>query len=64
MDLLAQALSEGDPEIYEDLWRQQFGNRLMATGVALSAAGSDGRAYEILFQVAMAMALQSPGQVQ
>lgn len=62
--LLAEALGEGDPEIYEDLWRQRYGNRLMTTSAALSAAGSGDRVYEILFQLAMAMALQSPGQVQ
>jgi flavin-dependent dehydrogenase len=62
--LLAESFKQGKPEIYEDLWRQQYGNGLIATSAMLSAAGSGDGVYEILFQLAMAMALQSPGQAQ
>jgi flavin-dependent dehydrogenase len=37
-ELLAKALRRGDPQIYEDLWREKYGTELMAASGALLLA--------------------------
>lgn len=62
-ELLAKAFGQGDPQVYEGLWREQYGRGLMAASGMLSAVDLDVSAYEIVFQVAMAMALAVPNRV-
>jgi flavin-dependent dehydrogenase len=61
-ELLAKALRRGDPQIYEDLWREKYGTELMAASSALllSATLSGNRAYEIVFQLAFGLSKLQP----
>ena len=56
-ELLAEAFGQGDPTAYEGLWREQYGHALIASGEMLCRAGAAKGAYEVLFQLALAMAL-------
>ena len=62
-ELLADAVRQGEPKVYECLWREQYGRGFMAAGGMLRPVDLDIGAYEIVFQVAMVMALPVPGQV-
>lgn len=55
-ELLAEALGDGDPQLYESRWRQEYGSAMMAACAMLSSAGSGHGRYELIFQLAMAMA--------
>ena len=61
-ELLAEAFGQGDPQVYEGLWREQYGRGFMAASGMLRPVDLDIGAYEIIFQVAMAMALSAPSQ--
>ena len=56
-ELLAKAFGEGDPQLFEGLWREQYGRGLSAASGMLRGVDLDIGAYEIVFQVAMAMAM-------
>jgi flavin-dependent dehydrogenase len=55
-ELLAKAIGQGDPQVYEGLWREQYGRGLMAASGMLQPEDQDIGAFEIVFQGAMAMA--------
>jgi len=55
-ELLAEALEHGEPQLYESRWRQEYGSAMMAASAVLSSAGSGDGRYELIFQLAMAMA--------
>jgi flavin-dependent dehydrogenase len=59
-ELLAEAFGQGDPQSYEGLWRERYGYALRAACAMLSDSDSSSGAYEIAFQMAMAMALLVP----
>jgi flavin-dependent dehydrogenase len=61
--LLAEAFGQGGPQTFEGLWREQYGRGFMAASTMLRTVDLDIGAYEIVFQVAMAMALPVPNQV-
>jgi flavin-dependent dehydrogenase len=61
-ELLAEAILRGDPQVYEGLWREQYGHGFLAACDTLRPVALDIGAYEIIFQVAMAMALPPPNQ--
>ncbi len=61
-ELLAEALARGTPESYESLWRAEYGAVFLAANALLSSTSWDEGAYELVFHLVMAMALQSPGQ--
>ncbi len=63
-ELLAEAFARGGPQAYDSLWHEAYGHGLMAASAMLSGAGSDKGAYEFVFQLAMAMALQSAVQTR
>jgi flavin-dependent dehydrogenase len=56
-ELLAKAFGGGDPQLFEGLWREQYGRGLMAASGMLRGVDLNVGAYEIVFQVAMAMAM-------
>lgn len=56
-ELLAEAFVRGEPQLYDDLWRQAYGDGLMATSARMAQTGLGGGAYEVLFQFTMVMAL-------
>lgn len=60
---LSEAFRQGDPQVYEDLWRESYGQGLRAAGAMLSRAGLGNGAFEVVFQLAMAMALSAADQV-
>ena len=62
-ELLAQAFQQGDPQAYEGLWRARYGRGLLAASGLLRRVERNVGAYEMAFQVAMAMALSDPNQV-
>jgi hypothetical protein len=41
---------------YENLWREHYGGVLISAGEMLCRAGAEQGAYEVLFQLALAMA--------
>lgn len=61
-ELLAQALAEGDPFAYEELWRAAYGQELVSAsqtlqfGMAMSVG-----AYEMLFHAGLMAAVQGVG---
>jgi flavin-dependent dehydrogenase len=55
-ELLAEGLGNGDPQLYESRWRQEYGSLLMASSAMLSSAASGNGRYELIFQLAMATA--------
>ena len=59
-ELLAEAFRQGDPQIYDNLWREQYGPGFLAASNLLSPVNQDIGAYEIIFQMAMAAALKIP----
>jgi flavin-dependent dehydrogenase len=61
-ELLAEAFGQGEPQVYKSLWREQYGRGFMAASSILRPVDLDIGAYEIIFQVAMAMALSAPSQ--
>jgi flavin-dependent dehydrogenase len=61
-ELLAEAFRRGDPQLFEGLWREQYGRGLAAASGMLRGVDLDIGAYEIAFQVAMAMSLSDPDQ--
>jgi flavin-dependent dehydrogenase len=62
-ELLAEAFGQGDPKVYEGLWRERYGSGLRAASGMLGPVDLDISAYEIVFQVATAMALTAPTQM-
>ena len=56
-ELLSEAFGQGDPQVYEHLWRAQYGSGFLAASGMLRPVDLNVGAYEIVFQVAMAMAL-------
>jgi len=56
-ELLAEAIGQGDPQVYEVLWREEFGDQLQATGALVSATGLVEGGYEAVYQMAMVTAL-------
>ena len=56
-ELLAQAFQQEDPQVYESLWRSEYGRGLLAASGMLRRVQRNVGAYELAFQVAMAMAL-------
>jgi flavin-dependent dehydrogenase len=59
-ELLAEVFRQGEPQIYDRLWRERYGRGLLAASNMLSRLERDVGAYEIIFQVAMAAALRIP----
>ncbi len=60
---LAEALKQGAPQDYENLWRQDLGRGLMVSAARLSRLGKAGRSYESVFQLAMGMSLSTPNGI-
>jgi hypothetical protein len=58
--LLAEAFGQEDPQVCEGLWRERCGRGFMAASGMLRPVDLDKGTYEIIFQVAMAMALSVP----
>jgi flavin-dependent dehydrogenase len=56
-ELLVEAFGQEDPQLYEGLWRERYGRGLMAASSILRPEDLGIGAYEITFQLAMAMAL-------
>jgi flavin-dependent dehydrogenase len=56
-ELLAEAFGQGDPQVYEGHWRERYGHGLIAARGMLSPVDQDIGAFEMVFQVTMAMAL-------
>ncbi|MFC2023794.1 NAD(P)/FAD-dependent oxidoreductase [Chloroflexota bacterium] len=61
-ELLAEAFGQGDPQVYEGLWRERYGNGFMVASSMLRPVDVDIGAYEIVFQVATARALSVPNK--
>ena len=61
-ELLAQAFQQEDPQVYEGLWRERYGRGLLASSGMLRRVQRNVGAYELAFQVAMAMSLSDPNQ--
>jgi flavin-dependent dehydrogenase len=61
-ELLAKAFGQADPQVYEKLWRQEYGRGLMATSARVSRLVQADRGYEMVFHWAMATALSSTRQ--
>jgi geranylgeranyl reductase family protein len=59
--LLATALAQGEPMAYEQMWREEYGCGLVASGRMLSGMGDTQGAYEVAFQLAMVLALPGSG---
>jgi flavin-dependent dehydrogenase len=61
-ELLAEALRQGDQQLYERRWRQEYGQGFVATSEMLERTRStEGTTYEVMFHLAMALALRAPG---
>lgn len=60
-DLLADVLSRGEPMTYESLWREHYGQALISAGEMLCRAGAAQGVYEMVFQLALAMAFPGSG---
>jgi flavin-dependent dehydrogenase len=58
-ELLAEAFGQGDPQLYESLWRERYGQSFVAATGMLQPVDQDIGAYEIFFQAAMAMAFRA-----
>lgn len=56
-ELLAEAFKRGDPRVYQNLWQERCRPSLLAASAMLAAAASNGLSYEVLFHLAMAIAL-------
>jgi flavin-dependent dehydrogenase len=61
-ELLAQAFQQKDPQVYEGLWRERYGRGLLAASGMLRRVERNVGAYEIAFQLLMAMADQDQGK--
>ena len=59
---LAEAIKLGAPQNYESLWRQEYGRGLLAASGMLRRVERNVGAYELAFQLAMAMSLSDPSQ--
>lgn len=59
-ELLAEAFKRGDPRVYQNLWQERCRPSLLAASAMLAAAASNGLSYEVLFHLAMAIALSGP----
>lgn len=57
---MAEAFGRGDPQVYEDLWREGYRHELRTASVMLSDSGTGTASYGIVFQMAMALALSVP----
>lgn len=57
-ELLAEAFSQEDPGRYESLWRRSYGNGLKAASALLCGVDKQQGAYEVVFQMTMAAAVQ------
>lgn len=53
-------LGRGEPVACEDLWREHYGQALMFAAQMLCHVGATKRAYEVLLQLALAMAFTGP----
>jgi hypothetical protein len=60
VDLLAEAFGQGDSQVYQGLWWERYGRGLLAASGMLRRVELNVGAYEITFQVAIAMALSVP----
>lgn len=56
-DLLADALAQGEPIAYEQMWREEYGRGFVASSKMLSATGGTKGAYEVAFQLALTLDL-------
>ena len=56
-ELLAEALQQGHPQAYDHLWQDRYGCELMTGSATLSSLVLVGRAYEIVFQLMMTVAV-------
>jgi flavin-dependent dehydrogenase len=56
-ELLAEAFMQGDPQAFVGLWEGHYGRGFMAASSMLGPVDQHIGAYEIIFQVAMAMTL-------
>lgn len=59
-DLLAEAFGQGDPQVYDRVWRERYGHGLVAASEMLGRARTIEGAYEIVFQLALGLALSDP----
>jgi flavin-dependent dehydrogenase len=62
-ELLAEAFGQGEPQVYESLWRERYGDRLVAVAEMISRTHGDKRAFEIVFQLTLVMALGGTSKV-
>jgi len=61
-DLLGGAFGQGNPQHYESMWRDDYGAGFGAASTM--STGTGGGCYEVVFQLAMAMALANPGSLR
>jgi flavin-dependent dehydrogenase len=55
--LLAEAFRQGNPEVYETVWRERYGGGFLAASSMLRPVALNAGAYEMVFQMGMAVAL-------
>jgi len=60
-ELLAEALKQGDPQVYETLWREQYGQGFVTTSEMLNRARGTEGTYEVMFHLATTLALRATG---
>jgi len=58
-ELLAEALKQGDSEVYDNLWREAYGHSFIAASEMLQRGGTTQGAYEIFLHLAMTTAMSS-----
>jgi flavin-dependent dehydrogenase len=59
-ELLAEAVARGEPQVYDSLWWERYGNGLVAAGEMLGPTKAIEGAYEVMFQLGLEMALPGP----
>ena len=60
-ELVAETVKRGKSELFERRLREQFGSGLAAASAMMYASGSDHQAYEVMFQLGLALSLSVPG---
>lgn len=58
-ELLAEGLGQGDAQAYEGLWREEYERTFIVASNSLRPLDLDVGAYEVLFQLVVALAIPS-----